>query len=103
MGVTISRASERKSRPSPRPVFRGSRDLLPGLGNRRTREAGLLALSGSVVAFALVLTWLAVRPPADVPARLAKGELLNLNTVSRPGDLLPLLSFLDTQEERTFV
>ncbi|HZF11017.1 MAG TPA: FtsW/RodA/SpoVE family cell cycle protein [Thermoanaerobaculia bacterium] len=101
MGVTISRAAERKSRPSPAAGSRGVR--LGGAGNRN-REAGLLALSGVVVAFALVLTWLAVsRPLADVPARLGRGELLNLNTVSRSGDLLPLLAFLDTPQERSFV
>src|SRR4051794_33915172 len=104
MGVTISRAAERKSRPSRGP---GPRGIVPGLrggpGNR-DREAGLLALSGVVVAFALVLTWLAVsRPLGDVPARLARGELLDLHTVTRPGDLLPLLAFLETPQERSFV
>jgi cell division protein FtsW (lipid II flippase) len=102
MGVTISRAAERKIGSSP-----GSRSLrgglrLPGEG-RREREAGLLALAGVVVAFALILTWFAIsRPLADVPARLTRGELLNLNTVSRSGDLLPLLAFLDTPQERSF-
>jgi cell division protein FtsW (lipid II flippase) len=102
MGVTISRAAERQRQPSP--VF--SRGGLPGLTGvpSRRQEAALLALSGAVVALAMILTWIAVsRPLADTPARLARGELVNLNAVSRAGDLLPLLSFLPTSEERSFV
>ena len=87
MTVTISRAAERKRQPSP---LRGAPGLL-GEGGRR-REAGLLALAGGVVLFAMVLAWLAVsRPLPDLQARLDRGEIVNLNAVSRPGDLLPLL------------
>jgi cell division protein FtsW (lipid II flippase) len=105
MGVTISRASERKA-PRPAP---GSRGRIPGLdrggpGGSRGREAALLALSGAVVLFAIVLTWLAVsRPLSDVEGRLDRGEVVNLNAVSRSGDLLPLLSFLGASQERSFV
>jgi len=99
MGVTISRAAERRSRPAPADLIAG----LPGEG-RREREAGLLALSGGVVALAMVLTWLTVsRPLADVEARLARGEVLNLNTVASSGDLLPFLAFLPSAQERAFV
>jgi cell division protein FtsW (lipid II flippase) len=99
MGVTISRAAERKSRPSPGPRVAG----LPGEG-RRGREAGLLALSGGVVVFAMLLAWLAVSAPlADLESRLARREVVNLNTVSGSSELLPLLSFLTTPQERSFV
>jgi cell division protein FtsW (lipid II flippase) len=102
MGVTISRAAERKSRPplaAPGPGVAG----LPGEG-RRGREAGLLALAGIAAGFAMVLTWLAVsRPLPELGARLEHGELVNLNAVSGAGDLLPLLSFLPAAQERSFV
>ncbi|HVT58486.1 MAG TPA: FtsW/RodA/SpoVE family cell cycle protein [Thermoanaerobaculia bacterium] len=102
MGVTISRAAERQGRPSPGAGL-GLPLRLPGEG-RRGREAGLLALAGGVVLLAMVLTWLAVaRPLAGVEQRLAQGELVNLNTVSGAGDLLPLLSFLPNPQERAFV
>jgi cell division protein FtsW (lipid II flippase) len=107
MGVTISRAAERKSRPD----WGGPAGLagiagLPAAGRRR-REAALLALSGAVAAFAMALTWLTVsRPLADVEARLARGEVVNLNAISGRGagadDLLPLLSFLPAAQERSF-
>jgi cell division protein FtsW (lipid II flippase) len=99
MGVTISRAAERTRRPTPGAGIAG----LPG-ESRRGREALLLALSGGVVAFAMVLTWLTVsRPLADVEARLARGEVINLNAVSSSGDLLPPLYFLPSAQERAFV
>src|SRR5579863_581946 len=102
MGITISRAAERRSHATP---GSGQAGLLgePWRGHRG-REALLLALSGSVVALAMVLTWLTVsRPLGDVEARLARGEVVNLNAVASPGDLLPLLAFLPSAEERGFV
>ncbi|MBV8202076.1 MAG: FtsW/RodA/SpoVE family cell cycle protein, partial [Acidobacteria bacterium] len=99
MGVTISRAAERTRRPAPGAGIAG----LPG-ESRRGREAALLALSGGVVAFAMVLTWLTVsRPLADTEARLAKGEVVNLNAVTGASELLPLLAFLPSAQERAFV
>jgi cell division protein FtsW (lipid II flippase) len=99
MGVTISRAAERKD--SPRPGVRLGR--LPG-ERRRGREAALLALGGAVVVCAMGLTWLAVSQPlGDLRARLARGEVVNLNAAGSAGDLLPLLSFLATPQERSFV
>ena len=104
MGVTISRAAERKGRPAPGLRLPG-RPPLPGLPGetRREREAALLALAAAVVLFAMVLAGFAVRPAPDVEARLARREIVDLNAVSRPGDILPLLSFLGTQGERTYV
>ena len=102
MGVTISRAAERQSRAT-------SWHRVPGLaddpgGHRRGREATLLALAGGVVAFAIVLTWLTVsRPLADLEGRLARGEIVNLNTVASSDQLTPLLSFLPSAQERLFV
>jgi cell division protein FtsW (lipid II flippase) len=102
MGVTISRAAERQSRPTPWHRAAGLAGD-PG-GQRRGREAALLAVGGGVVAFAMVLTWLTVsRPLADLEARLARGEIVNLNHVSSSGELTPLLFFLPSAQERVFV
>jgi cell division protein FtsW (lipid II flippase) len=102
MGVTISRAAERQSRPDPWHLAAGLAGD-PG-AHRRGREAALLAVSGGAVAFAVVLTWLAVsRPLADLDARLARGEIVNLNAVSSSGELTPLLAFLPSAQERVFV
>ncbi|HTQ80809.1 MAG TPA: FtsW/RodA/SpoVE family cell cycle protein [Thermoanaerobaculia bacterium] len=103
MGVTLSRAAERKTE-SPRTRRSGAPEL-PGIRREsRRREAALLGLSGIVVLLALLLTWGTVhRSLADGQEKLDHGELLNLNVASRAGDLLPLLSFLDTSEDRSFV
>ncbi len=102
MGVTISRAAERHSRPDP---WHGAAGLAGDpAGHRRGREAALLAVSGAVVVFAVVLTWLTVsRPLADLDARIARGEVVNLNAVSSSGELTPLLAFLPSAQERVFV
>jgi len=104
MGVTISRAAERK--PSPGARLRrpgGGFPGLPGEGSRN-REAGLLAVAGAVVLFAMVLTWLAVaRPLADLQAQVDRREVIDLNTVGSAGELLPLLAFLPNPQERSFV
>jgi cell division protein FtsW (lipid II flippase) len=102
MGVTISRAAERQSRPDP---WHRAAGLAGDPGaHRRGREAALLAVSGGVVVFAIVLTWLTVsRPLADLDARLSRGEIVNLNTVASSGELTPLLAFLPSAQERAFV
>src|SRR5260370_895657 len=102
MGVTISRAAERQSRPDP---WHRAAGLAGDPGaHRRGHEAALLAVSGGVVVFAIVLTWLTVsRPLADLDARLARGEIVNLNAVSSSGELTPLLAFLPSAQERVFV
>jgi cell division protein FtsW (lipid II flippase) len=106
MGVTISRAAERKSRASspfrlaglPSPFSPGDPGAL------RHREALLLALSGTVVALAMVLTWLSVsRPLPEIEARLARGEIVNLSAVPTASELGPLLYFLPSAQERAFV
>ncbi len=102
MGVTISRAAERKSRPAPGSGPRGGVPGLPGEGERR-REAGLLAFAAAVVLLAMVLVWLAVRPRPELEAQLERGEIVDLNAVSGAGNLLPLLSFLSTPPERSYV
>src|ERR1700680_285210 len=102
MGVTISRAAERQSRPDPwhRAAARAGDPAAP----RRGREPALLAVSGVVVVFAVVLTWLTVsRPLADLDARIARGEIVNLNAVSSSGELTPLLAFLPSAQERVSV
>jgi cell division protein FtsW (lipid II flippase) len=102
MGVTISRAAERQSRPDP--WHRAARLAGDPAAHRRGREAALLAVSGVAVVFAIVLTWLTVsRPLADLDARIARGEIVNLNTVSSSGELTPLLAFLPSAQERVFV
>jgi cell division protein FtsW (lipid II flippase) len=106
MGVTISRAAERKGRTaSPFRLAGLPGPFAPGdPGELRRREALLLALCGIVVAFAMVLTWLAVsRPLPDVEARLARGEIVNLSAVPSAAELVPLLSFLGSSQERSFV
>src|ERR1700688_212635 len=102
MGVTISRAAERHSRPDPWHHAAG----LAGdpAAHRGGREAALLAVSGVVVVFAVVLTWLTVsRPLADLDARIARGEVVNLNPASSAGELTPLLAFLPSTQERVYV
>src|SRR5258708_36783912 len=102
MGVTISRAAERQSRPDP--WHRGAGLAGDPGAHRRGREATLLAVAGGVVVFASVLTWLTVsRPLADLDARLARGEIVNLNAVSSSSELTPLLAFLPSAQERVFV
>jgi cell division protein FtsW (lipid II flippase) len=102
MGVTISRAAERQSRPDP--WHRAAGLAGDPAAHRRGREAALLAVAGAVVVFAAVLTWLTVsRPLADLDARLGRGEIVNLNTVSSAGQLTPLLAFLPSAQERVFV
>src|SRR5258708_28186998 len=102
MGVTISRAAERQSRPDP--WHRGAGLAGDPGAHRRGREAVMLAVAGGVGVFASVLTWLTVsRPLADLDARLARGEIVNLNAVSSSSELTPLLAFLSSAQERVFV
>ncbi len=110
MGVTISRAAERRSQP---PRWSGRRRLagLAG-GAERGREAALLTLAAVVVLLAMVLTWRTVAPPlAEFPAQLARGEVIDLNDERDAGgggaggvrSLAAQLSFLPGAQERAFV
>lgn len=100
MVVTRSTAAERRQRQTTVTAVPG---LRPGPVPRR-REALLLSGGLAVVLLGLLLVYLAVtRPLADVPAKLASGEIQNLNALDSSEKLLPLLDFYDSAEERTFV
>ncbi len=104
MGVTISSAAQRRSRPTAGAARRNQPIGFPASGESRNREAALLALAAVVVLGAILLTWGTVsRPLADLQAKLSRGEVVNLNTLAHSGDVLPLLSFLSTPQERSFV
>ena len=106
MGVTLSRAADRKQR-----SFAGGLPDLPGLpgspgASRRGREAALLLLAAVVALLAMVLTWRAVsRPLGDLDGQLARHEVVNLSAGlgAGPGALLPLLAFVPDAQERAFV
>jgi cell division protein FtsW (lipid II flippase) len=107
MGVTLSSAAERKKRASP-----GGGGLTPwrrgggaaAVPPARRREGALLALAAVPVLVAMLLSWAAVsRSLAGFDAHLAAGELVDLNRVASSGALLPLLGYLDSPQERSFV
>jgi cell division protein FtsW (lipid II flippase) len=100
MVVTRSTAAERRQRQA---AAAAVPSLSPGPAARR-REAALLGGGIAVVLLGLLLVYLAVtRPLADLPAKLASGEVLNLNALDSSEKLLPLLDFYDSAEERSFV
>jgi cell division protein FtsW (lipid II flippase) len=75
----------------------------PAAGGGRRREAALLAAALAVVVLGLVLTYLATaRSIAGIEARLASGEVIDLNAVGRPEDLLRVLTPLGDRAERSF-
>ena len=98
MAVTRSTAAERRQRqPGAHPV--------PGLRPAgRNQEMALLGGGLAVVLLGLLLVYLAVsKPLADVEKGLASGEVLNLNDLRQPEDLLPFLDFVTEPVERTFI
>ncbi len=97
MGVTLSTAAERRRRQAPAGV--------PGLGPApRDRETLLLAGALVVLLLGLVLVYKAVTHPfAEAQAAIARGDIVDLQTLRQPEQLLPLLAFLDEPAERTFV
>jgi cell division protein FtsW (lipid II flippase) len=100
MAVTRSTAAERRQRQTTLTAVPG---LRPGPAPRN-REALLLGGGLLVVLLGLLLVYLAVtRPLADVPAKLASGEIQNLNALDSSEKLLPLLDFYESPEERAFV
>ncbi len=93
MAVTHTTAAERRAR----------RDVRAESGGGRNREAILLAAAMAAVLLGLVLTYLATaRAIAGVGPRLASGEVVDLNAVGRPEDLLRVLTPLGDRAERSF-
>jgi len=101
MAVTRSTAAERRQRSTS-----GSSGY-PGMGgplSSRSTETLLLAGGALAVLFGLILVYLAVtRPLADIEKRIASGDIVEINEVRNPDQLLPLLGFLDEPAERSFV
>ncbi|HWM91206.1 MAG TPA: FtsW/RodA/SpoVE family cell cycle protein [Thermoanaerobaculia bacterium] len=98
MAVTRSTAAERRQRqPASHPI--------PGLRPApRMQEIMLLGGGLAVVFLGLLLAYLAVTNPlADLEKKLAGGDVLNLNDLRQPEDLLPLLGFVSEPAERTFI
>jgi cell division protein FtsW (lipid II flippase) len=106
MAVTRSTAADRRQRESAGRFSQSG--ALPGprhgLEPGRGLETLLLAGGALAVLFGLVLVYLAVtRPLAEIQKGLAAGEIVNLNDLRQPEQLLPLLEFLDEPAERSFV
>jgi len=100
MGVTLSTAAERRRRqaaPSHRP---GVPSLSPG--SARGREAALLLGGLAVIVFGLVLVYQAVTHVPAAASGAKPGTVLNLNTLSRPEEILPLLDSFEDASERLF-
>jgi cell division protein FtsW (lipid II flippase) len=97
--VTRSTPAERRARDA-------DAGLAPGARRRgaRNREAALLLASAAVVLFGLALAYLAAaRSVADDDARIAAGEVVNLNAVRRPEDLVRVLGEMGDRPERAFI
>lgn len=70
----------------------------------RTRETLLLAGAYLAVLLGLFLVYQAVsRPFEEVSAQLSRGEVVDLNAVTRSEQLAPLLDFVEERSERSFV
>ncbi|HWN44834.1 MAG TPA: FtsW/RodA/SpoVE family cell cycle protein, partial [Thermoanaerobaculia bacterium] len=98
MAVTRSTAAERRQR---QPAGYAVPGLRPAA---RNQEMALLGGGLAVVLLGLLLVYLAVSNPlADVEKGLASGDVLNLNDLRQPEDLLPFLGFVTEPAERTFI
>lgn len=98
MAVTRSTAAERRQRQPASYAVPGMRPAA------RNQETMLLGGGLAVVLLGLLLVYLAVsKPLADVEKGLASGDVLNLNDLRQPEDLLPFLGFVTEPVERTFV
>ena len=106
MAVTRSTAADRRSRQTFGPA------PLPGLQSAgRGTETLLLAGGMLAVVCGLLLVYFAVTrssvqiagQPTNLQKAMASGEILNLNEVRQPEQIVPLLGFLDEPGERTFV
>ena len=104
MAVTRSTAADRRRQEtstskSPGFAVQG----LPGAPTRNL-EGLLLAASAAAVLLGLFLVYLAtVKPLDDDAARIASGEIVNLNDLRSAEQLLPVLDVLDSSAERSFV
>lgn len=98
MAVTRSTAAERRQRQPASYPIPGQRPAA------RNQELMLLGGGLAVVLLGLLLVYLAaVKPLAGIDRQLADGEVLNLNNLSAPEDLLPHLGFISEPVERAFV
>lgn len=98
MAVTRSTAADRRRAPGHSPI--------PGLHPNVARDRETLLLGGGIAVFllGLVLVYLAMtRPFADVAPKLANGEIVAVEDLRDPGQLVPLLGFLAEPAEQTFV
>ena len=69
--------------------------------SERRRELRWLVASSLMVAFALAMVCIAKSQAfAELDSRLVRGELLNLNSVSQPEDLMPFLLIYPNPDER---
>src|SRR5436305_6952395 len=104
MAVTRSTAAERRQRETT--VLRKEPGFavqgLPG-GPSRNLEMILLAAAAAAVLLGLALAYLAMaKPLEDEVAKLAAGEIVNLNDLRSSDQLLPVLDVCDSSAERAF-
>ncbi|HEX2644416.1 MAG TPA: FtsW/RodA/SpoVE family cell cycle protein, partial [Thermoanaerobaculia bacterium] len=107
MAVTRSTPADRRSQQTATATLpKAGRPAMPWDRPRVTRTQEALLLAGAFVAvlFGLFLVYRAVTSSfAEVEARMGRGEVVNLNEVSRAEQITPLLSFLEERTERAFV
>ena len=104
MAVTRSTAAERRQRETSalqrEPGF--AVQGLPGAPSRNL-ERILLAAAAAAVLLGLALAYLAMaKPLEDEVAKLAAGEIVNLNDLRSSDQLLPVLDVFDSSAERAF-
>src|SRR6185369_2780576 len=105
MAVTRSTAAERRQRETTvlkrQPGF--AVQGLPGAPSRNL-EMILTAAAAVVILLGLALAYLAMaKPLADEAAKLAAGQIVDLNDLKSPDQLLPVLDGIDGSAERAFV
>jgi len=106
VAVTRSTAADRRSRqpfgpaapPGLQPAGRGTETLLLA-GGMLAVVCGLLLVYFAVTRSSVQIAG----QPTDLQKAMASGEILNLNEVRQPEQIVPLLGFLDEPGERTFV
>src|SRR4051812_908943 len=105
MAVTRSTAAERRQRETT--VLKGQPGFavqgLPGAPSRNL-ETILLAAAVVVILLGLALAYLAMtKPLADDAAKLAAGQIVDLNDLKSSDQLLPVLDAVEGSAERAFV